>query len=216
MKTNTNYLTLKTPKRHPRFFFYAAMQPHQPPTHHLYLSIHPSIPPHFQIFTYTYISSEQRSLLQPHLVPLDDDNRARGVRSDLRNNKRIRQRGVSTADFNSLYTCDRKIRFGFSHPPKKNPPARGNRDGKLGLTTLVTCSVSVPTPASWIRYGSLSSSSVVVVVPYNMIAGTSTVLFLYVAGYARPALMVALRAPVMRPPVMGTTMKKIHMRISQC
>lgn len=50
----------------------------------------------------------------------------------------------------------------------------------------------------------------VVVVPYNMIAGTSMVLFLYVAGYARPAVMVALRAPVMRPPVMGTTIIRVQ------
>lgn len=136
MKTNTNYLTLKTPKRHPRFFFYAAMLPHQPPTHHLYLSIHPSIPPHFQIFTYTYISSEQRSLLQPHLVPLDNDNRARGIRSDLRNNKRIRQRGVSTADFNFLYICDRKLDSAFRTYKKTRPAATVTENLDLLLSSL--------------------------------------------------------------------------------
>lgn len=102
--------TLKTPKRHPRFFFDAAMLPRQPPTHPLPLSIYLSIPP--SALSNIHISSE-RSLLQPHLVPLDNDNRARGVRSDLRNNKRIRQRGVPTADFNFLYICDRKLDSAF-------------------------------------------------------------------------------------------------------
>lgn len=66
MKTNTNYLTLETPKRHPRFFL---TQPcyhiSHPPSHHLYLSIypspiHPSLPPHFRLYIYIYPTSSAR------------------------------------------------------------------------------------------------------------------------------------------------------------
>lgn len=125
--------TLKTPKRHPRFFFDAAMLPRQPPTHPLPLSIYLSIPP--SALSNIHISSE-RSLLQPHLVPLDNDNRARGIRSDLRNNKRIRQRGVSTADFNFLYICDRKLDSAFRTYKKTRPAATVTENLDLLLSSL--------------------------------------------------------------------------------
>lgn len=117
------------------------MLPHQPPSLPSPLSIHlsvthPSIPPSALSIIYIHISNEQRSLLQPHLVPLDDDNRARGIRSDLRNNKRIRQRGVSTADFNFLYICDRKLDSAFRTYKKTRPAATVTENLDLLLSSL--------------------------------------------------------------------------------